>query len=114
MVRHTWASAAEDAPARAHLDTPSMQWNGHTDRLWLRSDGRGFVVSPWGATWWQDGAQRQRTALDLPGLDPALGARQLAGDRLLIPRPEGGAWLVDLQGAQPQLLGLSAEEAAAL
>lgn len=101
-------------PGEAARHPPTMHWNGHSEQVWPLADGRSFVVSPWGATWWQVGGQRHRTALDLPGLDPALDAHRLPGDQLLITRPEGGAWLLDLSATQPQLRILSVTEAAPL
>lgn len=81
---------------------PDFQWNGRGDQRWTLADGRTFVVSAWGATWWlaRDGHLR-RTRLDLSGHDPARPARYVDGVGLLLSERDGGTRVVDLSGAEP-------------
>lgn len=81
----------------------SMRWNGHVDRRWSLPDGREFVLSPWGGTWWDEDGQRRRAEVDLPGHDPSLAVERLDAHRLLVERHTGGYWLIDLSGAQAQV-----------
>lgn len=95
-------AADEIDGAELKLD-PSMRWNGHVERRWTLPDGREFVLTPWGGTWWQAQGQRRRAEIDLPGHDPSLPIERLDAQRLLVERRAGGYWLIDLSGPQAQV-----------
>ena len=101
------ATSLLDSQQRKHLltsnDAMAMHWNGHEASRWTLGDGRVYVVSPWGATWWLNAqGALQRTTLDLPGHDPALPAKLTETGELWLAQRDGGVRVIRFDGTEPQ------------